>query len=139
MQTSEGELHPIASHSCTFTGAELNYNVHDKELMAIFKAFKHWRHYLEGSTSPIDVITDYKNLKYFCTMKLFTQRWARWSKYLLQFNLIIRFHPGKLGAKPNALTRQWDIYLKEGGSNYSTINLQNLCPIFTNQQLIESL
>jgi len=23
MQTSEGELHPIAFHSCTFTGAEL--------------------------------------------------------------------------------------------------------------------
>jgi len=139
MHTPEGELHPIAFHSCTFTGAELNYDVHDKELMAIFKAFKHWRHYLEGSASPIDVVTDHKNLEYFCTTKLLTQRQAHWSEYLSQFNLVIRFRPGKLGAKPNALTRRWDVYLKEGGSDYSTINPQNLRPIFTNQQLTESL
>jgi len=92
MKTSEGELHPITFHSCTFTGAKLNYNVHDKELMAIFEAFKHWRHYLEGSASPIDVVTDHKNVEYFCTTKLLTQRQAHWSKYLLQFNFIIRFH-----------------------------------------------
>jgi len=47
IQTSEGKLHPIAFHSCTFTGAELNYNVHNKELMIIFEAFKHWRYYLK--------------------------------------------------------------------------------------------
>jgi len=41
MQTSEGKLHPISFHSCTFTGAKLNYDVHNKELMAIFEAFKH--------------------------------------------------------------------------------------------------
>jgi len=79
MQTLEGKLHPITFHSLTFTDAKLNYDVHDKELLEIFKAFKHWRHYL---------------------------------------NLIIRFLPSKLGAKPDALTRQWDIYLKEGGSHY---------------------
>jgi RNase H-like domain found in reverse transcriptase len=44
---------------------ELNYDVHDKELLAIFEAFKIWRHYLEGPTYPIDVITDHKNLEYF--------------------------------------------------------------------------
>jgi RNase H-like domain found in reverse transcriptase len=54
----EGVLHPVAFHSRTFTGAELNYNVHDKELLATFKAFQHWQHYLEGSGSPIDVVTE---------------------------------------------------------------------------------
>ena len=68
----EGALHPIAFHSCTFTGLELNYDVHDKELSAIFEAFKRWRHYLEGSAEPIDVITDHKNLEYFSTTKLLT-------------------------------------------------------------------
>jgi len=105
MQTLEGKLHPIAFHSHTFTSAELNYNVHKKELMAIFEAFKHWRHYLEGSALPIDVITDHKNLEYFYTTKLLTQGLAHWSKYLLQFNLIIRFCPRKLRVKPNTLTR----------------------------------
>jgi len=40
MHTSEGKLHPITFHSHTLAGAELNYNVHNKELMAIFEAFK---------------------------------------------------------------------------------------------------
>jgi RNase H-like domain found in reverse transcriptase len=53
----EGVLHLVAFHSRTFTGAELNYDLHDKELLAIFEAFQCWRHYLEGSGSPIDVVT----------------------------------------------------------------------------------
>jgi hypothetical protein len=44
---SDGEVHPVAFLSCTFSSAELNYNVNDKELLAIFEAFKSWRHYLE--------------------------------------------------------------------------------------------
>jgi len=51
---------------------ELNYNVYDKELLVIFKAFKIWRHYLEGSASPIDVVIDHKNLEYFSTTKILT-------------------------------------------------------------------
>ena len=69
---TEGALHPIAFHSHTFTGLELNYNVHDKELSAIFEAFKQWRHHLEGSAEPIDIITNHNNLEYFSTMKLLT-------------------------------------------------------------------
>ena len=139
MYNADGELHPIAFHSCTFSGAELNYDVHDKELLAIYEAFRCWRHYLDGPASPVDVITDHKNLEYFATTKLLTQRQAQWSEYLSQFNMIIRFRAGKLGTKWDALTRRWDIYLKEGGSDYGTINPQNLRPIFTTQQLSESL
>src|SRR5882724_3889183 len=43
IMTSNGELHPIAFHSRTFSALELNYDVHDKELLAIFEAFKRWR------------------------------------------------------------------------------------------------
>jgi len=49
-----------------------DYDVHDKELLAIFEAFKMWRHYLEGSASAIDVVTDHKNLEYFSTTKILT-------------------------------------------------------------------
>ena len=49
----DNEVHPVAFHSRTFTAAELNYNTHDKELLAIFEAFKIWRHYLSGSTLVI--------------------------------------------------------------------------------------
>jgi hypothetical protein len=56
MITSDGELHPTAFHSRTFSGTKLNYDVHNKELLAIFEAFKCWQHYLEGPASLIDVI-----------------------------------------------------------------------------------
>lgn len=89
--TPDKEIHPVAFHSRTFTAPELNYDTHDKELLAIFEAFRVWRHYLEGSELPIDVVTDHKNLEYFATTKILTRRQARWSEYLLQFHLVIRF------------------------------------------------
>ena len=101
----ENEVHPVIFHSFTFTVAELNYNTYNKELLAIFEAFKIQQHYLESPAYPIDIITDYKNLKYFFTTKVLTQRQVQWSKYLSQFNLIIRFCPSYLGTEPNALTK----------------------------------
>ena len=102
---SNREICPVAFYSRTLTALELNYNTHDKELLAIFEAFRNWRHYLEGSASPIDVVTDHKNLEYFSTSKVLSHRQARWSEFLSQFHLVIHFRPGKLSAKPDALTR----------------------------------
>ena len=78
----DNKVHSVAFHSHTFTAAELNYNTHDKELLAIFEAFKIWRYYLEGPAYLINVVTDYKNLEYFSTTKVLTWRQAQWSKYL---------------------------------------------------------
>ena len=78
----DNEVHPVAFHSCTFTAAELNYDTHDKELLTIFEAFKIWQHYLEGPAYPIDIVIDHKNLEYFSTTKVLTQRQAWWSEYL---------------------------------------------------------
>ena len=136
---SNGEIHPIAFYSWTLTTSELNYDTHDKELLAIYEAFRTWRHYLEGSGTPIDVVTDHKNLEYFSTTKLLSRCQAHWSELLSQFNLVIRFHPRKLRAKPDALTRRWDVYPKEGDSDYATVNPHNFHPVFTNEQLASSL
>ncbi len=101
----DGKIHPIAFLSRSLQNAELNYDTHDKELLAIFEAFKYWHHYFEGSADPIDVVIDHKNLEYFSTTKILTRWQVRWSEYLSQFNLVIRFQLGKLGGKPDALTR----------------------------------
>ena len=98
-----------------------------------------WRHYLDGSSLPIDVVTDHKNLEYFATTKILNRRQARWSEFLCQFNLLIRFRPGKLGTKPDALTRRWDVYAKEGGNDYAKVNPHNFRPVFTQEQLSSSL
>ena len=136
---ADSELHLVAFYSQTLTAPELNYDTHNKELLAIFEAFQTWRHYLEGSTTPVDVITDHKNLEYFSTSKVLTRQQARWSEFLSSFNLIICFCPGKLSAKPDTLTRRWDVYPKEGDSGYARVNPQNLWPVFTQEQLANSL
>ena len=82
---------------------------------------------------------DHKNLEYFSTTKLLTHRQVHWSEFLCQFNLTICFRPGRLGTKPDALMRQWDVYSKEGGSNYASINPHNLHPVFMQEQLALSL
>ena len=68
----ENEVHLVAFHSCTFTVAELNYDIYNKELLVIFEAFKIWQYYLESLAYFIDVVTDHKNLEYFSTTKILT-------------------------------------------------------------------
>ena len=65
-----GILHPIAFFSKKHTTTECNYEIYDKELLAIIRCFEEWRPELEGTPSPIKVITDHRNLEYFTTMKL---------------------------------------------------------------------
>src|ERR1700720_4891884 len=128
----DGEIHPVHFYSCTLTSPQLNYDIHDKELLAIFKAFQKWQHYLEGSRSPMDIITDHKNLEYFSTTKLLTHRQACWIEFLSQFNLVIRFRPRKLGTKLDSLTRRWDIYPKEGDRDYAKVkSTEYLSSIYT--------
>ena len=57
-QKYEKRLHPIAFHSRKMDKAEINYEIHDKEMLAIVSAFKEWRRYLEGALFPITVYTD---------------------------------------------------------------------------------
>ena len=42
IMTKDNEIHPVAFHSRTFSAPELNYDIHNKELLAIFEAFKIW-------------------------------------------------------------------------------------------------
>jgi transposase InsO family protein len=109
------ELRPVAFHARTMIGAELNYDIYDKELLAIHDAFKHWRAYLEGAQHQIQVYSDHNNLKYFTTTKQLSRRQARWAEYLSQFDFVIHYRAGRLGTKPDALTRRPDVYPKKTG------------------------
>ena len=130
----DNKLHPLA-----FQAAEQNYDVYNKELLAIFEAFKRWRHYLEGTPVPVEVFTNHRNLEYFCESKALTRRQACWSEFLSQFNLKICFRPGRLGTKPNALTRRWDVYSKENLTTSRTTDSSNFRPLFTSNQLPTAL
>ena len=66
---SQGVLHPVAYFFTRMAPAECNYNIYDKELLAIIRAFEEWRPELEGAAEQVQVITDHKNLEYFMTTK----------------------------------------------------------------------
>ena len=99
-------LHPVAYPSRKHSPAECNYDIYDKDLMAIIKALAEWRPECEGAGYPIQLITDYKNLEYFMTKKLSNRRQARWSEFLSRFDSEIFYRPGKSNAKADALTRR---------------------------------
>ena len=54
--------------------AEARYEIHDGEFLAIVKAFKIWRHYLQGSRYEVLVLTNYNNLRRFMDTKDLSSR-----------------------------------------------------------------
>ena len=110
----DGLLHPVAFFSRKHSPQEINYEIYDKELLAIIKSFEEWRPMLEGAGLPVKILTDHRNLQYFMSTKQLSRRQARWSEFLSRFNFVIQYRPGKLGAKPDALTRRSGDLPKEG-------------------------
>ena len=68
-----GRSHPIAYFSKSLQPAEQNYEIHDKELLAIIHALKHFRHYIQGSPHKTRILSDHANLKYFTTKQTLTR------------------------------------------------------------------
>jgi hypothetical protein len=91
----DGEYHPIAYFSKSMAPAEMNYPIHDKEMLAIVRAFEHWRSELEGTDHPVEVLTDHKALEYFMGTKSLSARQARWAEILSRYNFKILYRPGK--------------------------------------------
>ena len=73
----DGRLHPIAFRSPKFSTTKINYEIHDKELLAIIDAFEEWWHFLEGAQHIVTVYTDYKNHEYFMSAQVLNRRHIR--------------------------------------------------------------
>ena len=104
----DGMLHPVAFLSKKMSPQECNYEIYDKELLAIVRAFEEWHPELAGTPieDPIRVLTDHRNLEYFMSSKQLNRRQARWAEFLSEFNFKISYRPGKQGTKPDSLTRR---------------------------------
>ena len=101
-------LYPVAFMSRKMNPAERNYEIHDKELLAIVEAIKIWRHYLEGLRDPFTIFSDHQALQYFQTSKTLTRRQARWSEIINHHKYILKYRPGDKNGKPDALSRRPD-------------------------------
>jgi hypothetical protein len=104
------------------TSAEQNYDVHDKELLAIIRCFEAWRSFLLGYAQDIDIFSDHQNLTYFRQLQDLTRRQARWISLLQDYNFKIHHRKGALNKKADLLSRRVDH--KDGDNdNKNTIAL----------------
>ncbi|KAK3516017.1 hypothetical protein QTP70_001703 [Hemibagrus guttatus] len=101
-----GKVHPCAFYSRKLTTAEVNYDVGNRELLAIKAALEEWRHWLEGARHPFQVLTDHRNLEYLRGAKRLNPRQARWALFFTRFQFTVSYRPGSKNGKADALSRQ---------------------------------
>ncbi|SLM35361.1 retrotransposon nucleocapsid protein [Lasallia pustulata] len=99
-------LHPVAFYSKNMVPAECNYEIYDKELLAIIRCLEHWRPELEATELPVEIFTDHKALEHFMTSKELTRRQVRWAEKLSEYNFKIMYQTGAKNIKADALTRK---------------------------------
>jgi hypothetical protein len=98
---------PVAYFSAKMSAAERNYDVREKEFMALWRACLHWRHYLH-SAQPFTLLTDHESLKYHKTMPNLSGRLARWMEQMAEFDYKLAHVPGKDNVVADALSRRAD-------------------------------
>ncbi|MBW0573459.1 hypothetical protein O181_113174 [Austropuccinia psidii MF-1] len=102
-QISDSGKHPIAFDSRKLLPAELNYEIHDKELLGIVWALKRWRAFLLSLSSSFEVLTDHSSLQYFMSSKILTGCQARWAEFLSELHFSITYRSGRLDTLSDAL------------------------------------
>ena len=82
-----------------------NYEIYDKEMLAIIRDLENWRHLLEDAKFKFEVWTDHKNLEYFMKVQKLNQRQACWALYLSRFDFILKHVPGTKMRKTDGLSK----------------------------------
>jgi hypothetical protein len=101
---SKPTTHPIAYYSAMFTQTEQNYDIYERELLAIMKSLAHWQPYLGWTKEPFTILTDHANLQYWKAPRNLNQRMARWHTDLQEYNYEIQHVPGKVNIPADVLS-----------------------------------
>ena len=108
MKCEDKKWRPVAYISKSLNEAERNYEIHDKEMLAIIRCLEAWRHFLEGAKSRFEIWTDHKNLEYFMKAQKLNRRQARWLLYLSRFDFALKHVAGKSMGRADSLSRRVD-------------------------------
>ena len=98
-------LHPVAYYSATFTPTERNYDIYERELLAVMKSLQHWRPYLGWTKEPFTILTDHANITYWKSPQNLNRCTARWHADLQEYDFEIRHIPGNTNIPADALSR----------------------------------
>jgi hypothetical protein len=85
--------------------AEINYDIHDKELLAVVRCLTQWDAELRSCNS-FTILTDHKNLEYFMKKQNLSERQARWAEILMRYKFSLVYRPGSEAIVPDALSRR---------------------------------
>jgi len=108
---------------------ERNYEIHDKEMLAIVRGLEAWRHLLEGARSKFEIWTDHKNLEYFMKAQKLNRRQAHWALYLSRFDFTLKHVLGMKMGKADGLSRRadWKVGVKKDNKNQIFIKDNWIC------------
>jgi len=95
----------VAFISKSLNEVKRNYEIHDREMLAIIRCLDEWRYLLEGAQSKFEIWSNYKNLKYFMSSQKLNHRQARWVLYLSRFDFTLKHVPGSSIGKADSLSR----------------------------------
>ena len=99
------DWHPIAFLSKTFDEMKHNYEIYDRELLAIIWVLEEWRHYIQGLGHTTIIYSDHQNLTFFRSAQKLNWRQAQWSLYLSEFDVKLLHQPGSKMIQSNALSQ----------------------------------
>jgi len=108
MKGSDELWRPVAFISKSLSDTKRNYEIHDKEMLAVVRCLEAWRYFLEGVMMKFEIWTDHKNLEYFMKAQKLNRRQARWALYLSRFNFTLKHIPGSRMGKADSLSRRPD-------------------------------
>ena len=123
------KLHPVSYYSRSFSRAERNYSITDKELLAIIAGLEEWRHLLIGTKEPILIYTDHRNLLFASKPQKLSMRQARWQEILSYYNYHVFYRPGSVNVRADSLSRRPDLIPEEDSPLESIID-PNRCSFF---------
>ena len=120
--------------------AERNYEIHDKEMLAIIWCLEAWRHFLEGAKDRFEIWTNHKNLEYFMKAQKLNRRQARWSLYLSRFDFALKHIAGKSMGRADSLSRRvdWAERVEKDNENQTMVKEEWL-EVRMMEQVIEGL
>jgi hypothetical protein len=107
-QLQEDKKNLIDTDSKAMNEAERNYPIYDKEMLAVMRGVKKWRHLLLGAKEPFEIMTDHQNLTYYRQPQNLTRRQAQWAAILSEYDFKMKHVKGNANGKADALSRRDD-------------------------------
>ena len=107
-QQQNGTWHPVAFMSKAMNQTQRNYEIYDKELLAVMLSLEQWRQYLVGAKETVEIWTDHKNLQYFRQPQKLNRRQARWAVEMADYDFTLHHKPGPQMLKVDLLSRRAD-------------------------------